>query len=122
MPSGKKGFQKGHQINKGVEKLTRDDKDARKMNAVEFGRIANKYLYLPKTEIEKLEIDPQLPMIDLIVLRVLKMAGAKADQNRIEWVLQRTMGKVPDRIIDETKDHEIDALAEKLLELAKKPV
>jgi hypothetical protein len=123
MPKGVKGFQKGHRINHGKELLTRDDKEARKMTAAEFQRIANKFMYLPKEELDRIEQDPKTPMIELIVLRVLKMAGAKADQNRVEWVLSRTMGKVPDVVhaIDKTSEYEREQLAQKLLEIARKP-
>jgi hypothetical protein len=122
MPRGKP-FEKGNQVNKGREKLTRDDKEARQMSTVEFARIANKYMHTPISELERLQNDKSLPAIEAIVIRILHKAGSVADQNRINWVLDRTMGKIPDVIHheDKGKEKEREELAQILLDIARKP-
>lgn len=94
-------FQKGNKISKGAPQLTSDERHTRQMNALEFMRIANKYLYCSVAELVDLAQDTSLPVIEGIVIKVLMLAGQSGDERKLEFVLNRIMGK-PKEFVDVT--------------------
>lgn len=95
------------------------------MSAIEFQRIANKYMYMPAEKLKKLQSDHSLPMIEHIVIKILLSSGKESDYKRADWFLDRTIGKVPQMVQQETRDitkeEELKAMAKELREVNKDP-
>lgn len=98
MPKGKP-FPKGVSGNPGGRHKVPDDiKKSRTFNQIELERIINKLLYLDRGALQDLIKTPGTPMIELIAASILAQAAQKGDQARLEFVLQRMIGKVKDQI------------------------
>lgn len=96
--TGGKDFVPGNVHGKGRPKVPDDVKEARKLNQVEFERVANKYLYLTRDELKEAAEDPDTTVIELLVSSIIVKAVEKGDQMRLEFLLNRLIGRVVDRI------------------------
>lgn len=119
-------FQKGHKFSKGQHQITSDERQAREMNVLEFMRIANKYLYCSVEELLAVSKDTSIPVVEAIVVRVLLIAGQNGDERKLEFVLNRVLGKVADKIDHSNKDGTMSGAARVVITLpengkAKKP-
>lgn len=104
--------------------LPPDLKEARALFARDFENIIYKYMNSSKDELLTHMKDPKTPAKDLVVLSILHKAITSGDQQRLDFMLNRTVGKVVDKVetVDKTDENRISDMAQKLLELAKKPV
>lgn len=84
----------------GRPKLPDDIKEARKLNQVELERIVNKYLYMDREAVKAAISSPKTPMMELMVASIVAQAAQKGDHLRLDFVLNRMIGKVKDE-----KDH-----------------
>lgn len=73
-------------------------KDARKLNQVALERVVNQLLHCEENEIDALLAKKDASVFEKIVASILKAAILDADQHKMEWVLQRMLGKVKDQI------------------------
>ena len=97
--SGLKPFVKGQSGNPGGRlKLPDDIKEARKLNQIELERLVNKYLWLTADEVKALDKNPATPMMERMILSIVSIAAEKGDQQRLEFILCRLIGKVKDQI------------------------
>ncbi len=71
-------------------------KKARKMNKIMFEAILQKYIYCTRAELITAYKAPDTPAIDLCVISVLKESATRGDQKRLEFILDRLIGKVKD--------------------------
>lgn len=115
--TGGRNFEKGHQFNKGVEKITSDDKQARELSTLEFMRIANKYLNSNLTELKQSMVHPDTTALEIIVIKIMVKAAEHGDQNRLEFILNRVLGKVPDKIDYSSKDGTMSGQAKVVITL-----
>jgi hypothetical protein len=98
MPKGKP-FKKGQSGNPGGQrKLPEDIKEARKLNQIELERIVNKYLWRDRASLKEAMNDPTTPMMELMVASIMAIAVQKGDQQRVEWIMSRLIGKVTDKL------------------------
>jgi hypothetical protein len=81
---------------------------ARRMNKFEFERIANKYLYSTKKEIEQCLIDPSLSAVDIAVIKVIAEAIKHGDVKRLAFLFDRLIGK-PKETIELTRNDPLAA-------------
>lgn len=95
MKTGGRDFQPG---NPGRPPLPSDVKEIRRLNTVEFERLANKYLYMSADEAEVRMKDKSLPLVELMIASVIHQAIARGDQLRLNFVLDRLIGRVPVKI------------------------
>jgi len=92
MAKGKKGFSKGEN---GYQATVPEDlRQARKLTKVEIELVLNKYLYLPFGEIQAALRDPTKPTIEILIISVLLTAIKRGDHDRLNFVLDRLLGKV----------------------------
>lgn len=73
-------------------------KAARQLNAVKFEEIIYKYMGATVDELKEISKDPKTPAIDHIVIKLLSMAISKGDIARLNLLLERTIGKVTEKV------------------------
>jgi len=81
---------------KSSKHLPADLKEARSMNAHDFENSLYKYMSMPFIDLQKIFKDPKTPSRDLAVISILKNAIEKGDNQRLNFLLERTIGKVKD--------------------------
>lgn len=95
--------QKGSPFQKGVSgnpagRPKSDLPQARKMSATLFSHIVMKYMDFTLEDIQRAFKDKQTQALDLIVLKILHEGIKRGDQSRLNFLLDRTVGKVSDKI------------------------
>lgn len=92
----KTSFKKGQSGNpNGRPPLPLDLKESRSVNRLEFERVLNKYMYMSGPDINASLKSDKLPMIELVVAKILAKAFNEGDQRRLEFVIDRLIGKAP---------------------------
>lgn len=92
-------FKPGQVANPGGRpKLPDDIKEARNINQIEFERIMNRYLFLPADELSVVIGRPETTVLERLVGTILLKGVKRGDVARAEWALNRTLGKVKDRL------------------------
>ena len=72
---------------------------ARALNKTELERILNKYLYMERPEVKQVLDKPDgVPMIELIVAKIAENALKFGDDKRLNFLLERLVGKVQQNI------------------------
>lgn len=107
-----KPFQKGVAANPaGRTPLPKDLKAAIKtvsrLTPALVSALITKYCYKTRDEIKEILSDPTTSAIDLTICTVLSKAMNNGDHQRLEFLLNRTIGKVADRVEQVTFDHTI---------------
>ena len=101
--SGGRDFVKGKSGNpKGMSKT--GVTQARRMTAEKFSEIVLKYMDFTLAEVDTKFRDPTTPALDLIVLKILHESIKKGDNIRMNFLLERTIGKVKDIIDHQSSD------------------
>lgn len=72
--------------------------EARRMTKIEFIRICNEYLYLTRSDIEARLVNPATTAIELIVAAIVLKSFTEGDQTRLNFLLDRMIGKVTEKI------------------------
>lgn len=97
--TGGRDFKPGESGNPaGQTPLPADIKEARKLNKQEIERVLNKFLHLPLEELAAFVQDKRSPVLESLVARILLEAIKRGDQVRLEWVFQRLVGKIEEKI------------------------
>lgn len=92
-------FKKGQSGNPGGKlKLPEDIKKARTLNQIELERVCNRQLWMTRAQLREVMTDPETTILELTVASILGKAMEKGDQQRIEWIAMRLIGRVQDRI------------------------
>lgn len=73
-------------------------KEARLVNSVKFEEIVYKYMNANAQELQAIAKDPATPAIDLVVIKILSNAITKGDLPSLNLLLERTIGKVKDKM------------------------
>ncbi len=117
------GFQKGNKL--GKDRYMPEGLLAqRRLTRVRLEEILQKYLGTPLTKLKELIKDPgDTPAIELIIVSVLAKSITHGDQHRLEFLLNRIIGKVPDKVhvTDETDHEEIERLKAEYKKIMNKP-
>lgn len=94
--TGGKNFQKGVVTNPaGRPPLSPEIKEARRLTQTRFIELTNQYINMSKEELKAAEQNPKTTILELMVLKVMQHAIAKGDQLRLNFILERLIGKVP---------------------------
>lgn len=92
-------FKKGQSGNPGGKpKLPDDIKQARKLSQIELERTINKLIYLPRSELKQVIENPATPMFEIMIASIIAQASQKGDQLRLDFVLNRMIGKVKEPV------------------------
>lgn len=73
-------------------------KDARLENANKVESILYKYMGANVESLQLAMKDPATPSIELIVIKIITEAIRTGDNQRLEFLLQRTIGKITDKL------------------------
>ncbi len=102
--------------------LPQDLKEARVENANAFESTIYKYLKFTAPELRTILSDPTTPARDLVVIKILARAIEQGDHQRLNFLLERTIGKVVERVeATVTNKDETAALGAELLEILRSP-
>jgi hypothetical protein len=97
--SGGRDFQPGQSGNpNGRPPLPDEVKKARKISSAEFIRVATVMMNLTKDEIIAKVKNPETPALELIVASILAKGIELGDDKRLNMLLDRTIGKVTDKV------------------------
>jgi len=92
-------FKPGQSGNPGGKAKVPDDiKEARKLTQLDLERVINSLLYITKEALQAKIKDPQTPMIEMIAASIMAQAAVKGDHMRLDFILQRMIGKVKDQL------------------------
>lgn len=95
--TGGRNFPAGNSFG-GRPPLPPELKAVRRLTRTEFERIANKYLWMTPAELAAVLVDPETPMLERVIVRVLSKADDEGEFGPIEWLAQRLIGKVKDQV------------------------
>lgn len=102
---GGRDFKKGQSGNpNGAPRIPEDIKIMRKLTRIEFDRIVNKFLYSDKAEISRISSDPKTPLMELLIASIIHKAISQGDERRLNFFLDRLLGKVKDQVEMTGKD------------------
>ena len=78
--------------------VPQDVRDARKINKVQVEQILNQYLNLPFGELQAAIRDPTKTTMEVLVMSILIQAIKKGDHDRLNFVLDRLIGRVKNNV------------------------
>lgn len=97
--SNKTTFKKGVVTNpKGRPPLPPEVRQLNALTTSKYQTVVNKFFHLPISELRKLKTDENLSGLEHAVLSILVGAISKGDDKRLESLLNRTVGKVADKV------------------------
>lgn len=82
----------------GRPKLPEDIANARKQNANSVARILNAFMNMSLDDLKKLMASPATPTLELMIGRVVVESIKSGDQTRLNFILDRSIGKVVDKM------------------------
>lgn len=86
----------------GAPGYPKDIRESRKLNQQELERTINRLIYLTPAELRAV-LDNPPTMFEQVVGNIIALAGEKGDHQRLEFILQRMIGRVTDKIEVQTK-------------------
>lgn len=96
--TGGKDFQKGQAGGPGRPATPDDLKNVKKLSTNEMQALLAKYLRMSKGQLIALHKDPDVPAIDLLVMSIIQKAVVHGDHQRMNFLLDRTIGRVTDKV------------------------
>lgn len=96
MPGKGKPFKKGNQAGKGKGRpsMPKDLKEVKSLTKSHVEKVMNKFADMTKAEIEAVIRDPNTTMLEHMVGSIAIKAVKDGDQQRLNFLLDRTIGKV----------------------------
>lgn len=117
-------FEKGNQARKGKFILEGQIAE-RRLTRTKLEEVLHKHLHKSKEELMAVLKDPATIALELMVVSVLVKAINNGDQVRLQFLLDRLIGKVPEKVEmkthDVTDEEKIKQMADELLKVARKP-
>ena len=103
MPKGSNGFKQDPERaraagRKSCKKVPPEVKEARLVHSIKFEEIVYKYMNCTAEELQVKARDKATPAIDLVVIKILSNAITKGDLPSLNLLLERTIGKVTDKL------------------------
>jgi hypothetical protein len=97
--TGGKDFVKGVVTNpKGRPKVSSQLKEIKQLNATRLAELLNEFINMDKEALIAKSKNPSTTVFELIICSILKNAYDKGDQQRINFILDRLVGKVKDQV------------------------
>lgn len=111
-------FKKGQSGNpSGKPKLIPELVGVKPLTKEEVARIIGKYSRMTYPELMELTSGASLPAIDMVIVNALKNAIKDGDLYKLGFLLERTIGKVTDKVETELSVKQVEVTRENLAEL-----
>jgi len=91
-------FPFGHKFGKGRPAIPEDLKAVRKLTAEEAERLITGFLSMPPTALVAMIKDSQTPAIHSLIANIILKGVQGGDAQRMEFLFNRTIGRVLDKI------------------------
>lgn len=91
-------FQKGNKMGKGRPRVPDELKAARKITRTEVEATLTRFVSMPFNEIKGIVERKEGTMLELMVASIISKGLATGDQQRLNFLLDRLVGKTPDRV------------------------
>lgn len=91
-------FKLGNPGGPGRPKLPEEIKEARKFTAHEVEILFTRFIQMTREELAAVKTNPESTLLELIMHSIFTHGINKGDQVRLEFVLNRIIGKAPDKI------------------------
>lgn len=110
--TGGRDFVKGDKRcnRKGAPKLPPDIKEVKKLTTESYIELISYYINKPVYRLDSIYRDKETPILDKIIIRILIEAVKKGDISRLESMISRLIGKVPDKLDHTTNGEKIDQI------------
>lgn len=100
-------FKKGQIANpKGGVKLPPEVKTMRLMARIDFQRLADKYLHMTTAELRSVREDDNSTGIESMIASIIIEGRMGGDQRKLDFFLDRTIGKVTEKIVISDPDRD----------------
>ena len=97
--SEKTQFKPGNTVNPGGRpSLPPEVREAKKLNRVMMETALNKFLGWPNEALISFSEDDKNPVLEIIIARILVGAGKNADHTRLNFIFDRLIGKVSEKV------------------------
>lgn len=97
--SGGRKFKKGESGNpNGRPKLPRELRHCMNMNKIKFAELLVKYLDYSLEDLKKVKSEKETPSLDRIVISIILNAIKKGDEKRLDFLMNRIIGKSESKI------------------------
>lgn len=97
--TGGRNFKEGNIANPhGAPRVPQDLKDARKLSKIQFEILVNKYLFNKKQDLAVAAANPETPVLELLIGSIIHKAVVEGDERRLNFLLDRLIGKVVDKV------------------------
>lgn len=113
--TGGRDFQKGHPGNPLGRCDPPDLRESRKLTRQEFERLVDRYLKMGSEELSKLVKDKTTSNLELMIASIVHKAIVQGDQKRLDFLLDRLIGKVVQPIQDDTTKRSLHFLTDEQL-------
>lgn len=116
-------FKKGNQAAKG-RVMPEGQLAMRRLTRVRLEEIIHRYMDKTIAELKAIIADPgPTPAIELIIISLISKSITAGDQHRLDSILNRIHGKVPDKVEfeDKTDQNEIERLKAEYKTIMRKP-
>jgi hypothetical protein len=67
--------------------------DARKLTKARLEGLLNKHLWYTKDEAKSVVVDPETPMLEILIASIVNKAIVQGDEKRLNFILDRLIGK-----------------------------
>lgn len=84
--------------------LPEEIKEARKINKIEFERVLNEMIYMNLSELKSRADNPETPVVELLVAKILAEGIKRGDEKRLGFILDRLIGPVKTKVALEGGD------------------
>jgi hypothetical protein len=91
-------FKPGNKGGPGRPQMPDDVRQAKTLTQAALELALSKYLLMNLEELKKAKADPETPMIDLLIISVVMHGISRGDQNRVDFLMNRLVGKVKQQI------------------------
>lgn len=107
MPGKGRPFQKGNNYGNGRPRMTKEERALKKMTREDALKLIAKHCHKTYEDLRnEIKNKNQIPCLELLVMRVMESAIAKADLKKLDWLFYQLWGK-PKDIDTDQKDRVI---------------
>lgn len=99
----------------GQPKVPQEIKDARQLTKLELERLLNKYMVMTKDEVQEALKNPATPALELMIGSIVAKAVSGGDDKRLNFLLERMIGKVKEKVEHTGADGQALALAPQIV-------